>query len=310
MVVNEITSSVQKSSAKSVLVGAMIATAGLSFGTLTFAYNNDTGHSEYTDITNSPDAKADPSKDYILHSSDVNTDYTILAGTDKYKARAVNARFSIAIGAYSTVSAGGSEVIYESIAIGNGAYSKSSGQTLLGSRALGFGEYATAIGYGTDVNGSKAVAFGYLAGAYGDSSIAIGSNAGSQGSNTIAFGTDSRATEPGAIAIGYKSVSEIGDYGVAIGYEAQTRGGVSLGKGSNSTTYSVALGMKSSANKEYSSAVGYGTQVIDRLGTAVGYEAQSKNGGTAIGAQSLADVGASLGGYIPATKGVGTSSRM
>lgn len=308
MVVNEITSSVQKSSAKSVLVGAMIATAGLSFGTLTFAYNNDTGHSEYTEITNSTDAKADPSKDYILHSSDVNTDYTILAGTDKYKARAVNARFSIAIGAYSTISAGGSEVIYESTAIGNGAYSQSSGQTLLGSRAQGFGEYATAIGYGTEVNGSKAVAFGYLAGAYGDSSIAIGSNAGSQGSNTIAFGTDSQATEPGAIAIGYKSVSERGDYGVAIGYEAQTRGGVSLGKGSNSTTYSVALGMRSSANKEYSSAVGYGTQVIDRLGTAVGYEAQSKNGGTAIGAQSLADVGASLGGYIPATKGVGTSS--
>lgn len=230
MVVNEITSSVQKSSAKSVLVGAMIATAGLSFGTLTFAYNNDTGHSEYTEITNSTDAKADPSKDYILHSSDVNTDYTILAGTDKYKARAVNARFSIAIGAYSTISAGGSEVIYESTAIGNGAYSQSSGQTLLGSRALGFGEYATAIGYGTEVNGSKAVAFGYLAGAYGDSSIAIGSNAGSQGSNTIAFGTDSQATEPGAIAIGYKSVSEIGDYGVAIGYEAQTRGGVSLGE--------------------------------------------------------------------------------
>ena len=308
MVVNEITSSVQKSSAKSVLVGAMIATAGLSFGTLTFAYNNDTGHSEYTEITNSTNAKADPSKDYILQSSDVNTDYTILAGTDKFKAKAVNARFSIAIGAYSTVSAGGSEVIYESIAIGNGATSQSSGQIVLGSRADGNGEYATAIGYLSEVNGSKGVAFGYQAGAFGDSSIAIGSNAGSQGPNTIAFGTDSRATERGAIAIGYNSVSEIGDYGVAIGYAAKTRGGVSLGKGSNSTTYSVALGMNSSATNEYSSAVGYGTQVIGRLGTAIGYEAQSKNGGTAIGAQSLADVGASLGGYIPATKGVGTSS--
>lgn len=308
MVVNEITSSVQKSSAKSVLVGAMIATAGLSFGTLTFAYNNDTGHSEYTEITNSTNAKADPSKDYILHSSDVNTDYTILAGTDKFKAKAVNARFSIAIGAYSTVSAGGSEVIYESIAIGNGATSQSSGQTVLGSRADGNGEYATAIGYLSEVNGSKGVAFGYQAGAFGDSSIAIGSNAGSQGPNTIAFGTDSRATERGAIAIGYNSVSEIGDHGVAIGYAAKTRGGVSLGKGSNSTAYSVALGMNSSATNEYSSAVGYGTQVIGRLGTTIGYEAQSKNGGTAIGAQSLADVGASLGGYIPATKGVGTSS--
>lgn len=308
MVVNEITSSVQKSSAKSVLVGAMIATAGLSFGTLTFAYNNDTGHSEYTEITNSTDAKADPSKDYLLHSSDVNTDYTILAGTDKYKARAVNARFSIAIGAYSTVSGGGSEVIYESIAIGNGAYSRSSGQTLLGSRASAYGEYVTAIGYQSEVNGPKAMGFGYQTAAYGDSSIAIGSKAGAQGSNTIAFGTDSLATQPGAIAIGYKSVSESGDYGVAIGYEAQTIGGVSLGKGSNSTTYSVALGMRSSATDPYSSAVGYGTQVIGRLGTAIGYEAQSKNGGTAIGAQSLADVGASLGGYIPATKGVGTSS--
>jgi len=62
MVVNEITSSVQKSSAKSILMGAIIALTGFALSDLAVAWNNTGGHDENATIENGS-AEVDSAKD-------------------------------------------------------------------------------------------------------------------------------------------------------------------------------------------------------------------------------------------------------
>lgn len=282
MVVNEITSSVQKSSAKSVLVGAMIATAGLSFGTLTFAYNNGLGHDDWNQVINATDVAADSSQDYA-GSSDPTSDYSILAGTDKYKAEIHNARYSIAIGARTLIGNSG-KTLYDSIVIGTNAIARSSRATVLGSyAAVGQFDNATAIGTSAYAQGDSSVALGDSSYAGGERGIAVGFGSRTQGGESIAIGAQALADGQYALAIG-KSTSVSQKNSLAIGFSTQVDG-----------RYGVALG---------SSAA-----VTDHDAIAIGASAKAeKNGTIALGRLSKADRAHGVGGYIPKTKGTGSSS--
>lgn len=282
MVVNEITSSVQKSSAKSVLVGAMIATAGLSFGTLTFAYNNGLGHDDWNQVINATDAAADSSQDYA-GSSDPTSDYSILAGTDKYKAEIHNARYSIAIGA-RTLIGNSAKTLYDSIVIGTNAIARSSRATVLGSyAAVGQFDNATAIGTSAYAQGDSSVALGDSSYAGGERGIAVGFGSRTQGGESIAIGAQALADGQYALAIG-KSTSVSQKNSLAIGFSTQVDG-----------SYGVALGSNAA--------------VTDHDAIAIGASAKAERNGTiALGRLSKADRAHGVGGYIPKTKGTGSSS--
>lgn len=282
MVVNEITSSVQKSSAKSVLVGAMIATAGLSFGTLTFAYNNGLGHDDWNQVINATDVAADSSQDYA-GSSDPTSDYSILAGTDKYKAEIHNARYSIAIGARTLIGNSG-KTLYDSIVIGTNAIARSSRATVLGSyAAVGQFDNATAIGTSAYAQGDSSVALGDSSYAGGERGIAVGFGSRTQGGESIAIGAQALADGQYALAIG-KSTSVSQKNSLAIGFSTQVDGRFGVALGSNAA-------------------------VTDHDAIAIGASAKAeKNGVIALGRLSKADRAHGVGGYIPKTKGTGSSS--
>lgn len=282
MVVNEITSSVQKSSAKSVLVGAMIATAGLSFGTLTFAYNNGLGHDDWNQVINATDAAADSSQDYA-GSSDPTSDYSILAGTDKYKAEIHNARYSIAIGA-RTLIGNSAKTLYDSIVIGTNAIARSSRATVLGSYA-GVGQFDNATAIGTSAY------------AQGDSSVALGDSSYAGGERGIAVGFGSRTQGGESIAIGAQALAD-GQYALAIGKSTSV-----------SQKNSLAIGFSTQVDGSYGVALGSNAAVTDHDAIAIGASAKAERNGTiALGRLSKADRAHGVGGYIPKTKGTGSSS--
>lgn len=282
MVVNEITSSVQKSSAKSVLVGAMIATAGLSFGTLTFAYNNGLGHDDWNQVINATDAAADSSQDYA-GSSDPTSDYSILAGTDKYKAEIHNARYSIAIGARTLIGKS-AKTLYDSIVIGTNAIARSSRATVLGSYA-GVGQFDNATAIGTSAY------------AQGDSSVALGDSSYAGGERGIAVGFGSRTQGGESIAIGAQALAD-GQYALAIGKSTSV-----------SQKNSLAIGFSTQVDGSYGVALGSNAAVTDHDAIAIGASAKAERNGTiALGRLSKADRAHGVGGYIPKTKGTGSSS--
>lgn len=296
MVVNEITSSVQKSSAKSVLVGAMIATAGLSFGTLTFAYNNGLGHDDWNQVTNATDAAADSSQDY-RGSSDATSDYSILAGTDKYKAEIVNARYSIAIGADTLIGNNG-KTLYDSIVIGTNAEASSSRATVLGSYAsVGQFDNATAIGTRAHAQGNSSVALGDSSFAGGEYGIAVGMNSSTKQGYSIAIGREALADQQYSLAIGSRAAGS-GVASIAIGQYA-----------SATQRNSLAIGPSAEANGSYGIALGSSAGITQSDAIAIGASAKAEeNGSIALGRLSKANRVRGVGGYIPKTKGTGSSS--
>lgn len=298
MVVNEITSSVQKSSAKSILMGAIIALTGFALSDLAVAWNNTGGHDENATIENGS-AEVDSAKDPHA-STNSDSDYSIVMGTDLYKAQLKNARHSIAIGSDSYVgsSTGPSKVIYESIAIGNEAQATGSGSTVLGAQAKAVqSDYVTAIGYNALALSKRSVLLGVNTYANGESAISIGDSA--------------NAAELGAMAIGRQAAAS-STYAIAIGDRAQATKAqaVALGDSAAATgTVSQAIGENSKSIGDYSNAIGAGAVANNFKSTALGFMASANiDSSIALGSHSVAETARDVGGYIPKTKGTGSSS--
>lgn len=298
MVVNEITSSVQKSSAKSILMGAIIALTGFALSDLAVAWNNTGGHDENATIENGS-AEVDSAKDPHA-STNSDSDYSIVMGTDLYKAQLKNARHSIAIGSDSYVgsSTGPSKVIYESIAIGNEAQATGSGSTVLGAQAKAVqSDYVTAIGYNALALSKRSVLLGVNTYANGESAISIGDSA--------------NAAELGAMAIGRQAAAS-SSYAIAIGDRAQTTKAqaVALGQSAAATgAVSQAIGANSKSIGDYSNAIGAGAVANNFKSTALGFKASANiDSSIALGSHSVAETARDVGGYIPKTKGTGSSS--
>ena len=298
MVVNEITSSVQKSSAKSILMGAIIALTGFALSDLAVAWNNTGGHDENATIENGS-AEVDSAKDPHA-STNSDSDYSIVMGTDLYKAQLKNARHSIAIGSDSYVgsSTGPSKVIYESIAIGNEAQATGSGSTVLGAQAKAVqSDYVTAIGYNALALSKRSVLLGVNTYANGESAISIGDSA--------------NAAELGAMAIGRQAAAS-STYAIAIGDRAQATKAqaVALGESAAATgAASQAIGENSKSIGDYSNAIGGGAVANNFKSTALGFMASANiDSSIALGSHSVAETARDVGGYIPKTKGTGSSS--
>lgn len=298
MVVNEITSSVQKSSAKSILMGAIIALTGFALSDLAVAWNNTGGHDENATIENGS-AEVDSAKDPHA-STNSDSDYSIVMGTDLYKAQLKNARHSIAIGSDSYVgsSTGPSKVIYESIAIGNEAQATGSGSTVLGAQAKAVqSDYVTAIGYNALALSKRSVLLGVNTYANGESAISIGDSA--------------NAAELGAMAIGRQAAAS-SSYAIAIGNTAQATKAqaVALGETAAATgAVSQAIGANSKSIGDYSNAIGAGAVANNFKSTALGFKASANiDSSIALGSHSVAETARDVGGYIPKTKGTGSSS--
>lgn len=298
MVVNEITSSVQKSSAKSILMGAIIALTGFALSDLAVAWNNTGGHDENATIENGS-AEVDSAKDPHA-STNSDSDYSIVMGTDLYKAQLKNARHSIAIGSDSYVgsSTGPSKVIYESIAIGNEAQATGSGSTVLGAQAKAVqSDYVTAIGYNALALSKRSVLLGVNTYANGESAISIGDSA--------------NAAELGAMAIGRQAAAS-SSYAIAIGDRAQATKAqtVALGESAAATgAVSQAIGANSKSIGDYSNAIGAGAVANNFKSTALGFKASANiDSSIALGSHSVAETARDVGGYIPKTKGTGSSS--
>lgn len=298
MVVNEITSSVQKSSVKSILMGAIIALTGFALSDLAVAWNNTGGHDENATIENGS-AEVDSAKDPHA-STNSDSDYSIVMGTDLYKAQLKNARHSIAIGSDSYVgsSTGPSKVIYESIAIGNEAQATGSGSTVLGAQAKAVqSDYVTAIGYNALALSKRSVLLGVNTYANGESAISIGDSA--------------NAAELGAMAIGRQAAAS-SSYAIAIGDRAQATKAqaVALGESAAATgAVSQAIGANSKSIGDYSNAIGAGAVANNFKSTALGFKASANiDSSIALGSHSVAETARDVGGYIPKTKGTGSSS--
>lgn len=298
MVVNEITSSVQKSSAKSILMGAIIALTGFALSDLAVAWNNTGGHDENATIENGS-AEVDSAKDPHA-STNSDSDYSIVMGTDLYKAQLKNARHSIAIGSDSYVgsSTGPSKVIYESIAIGNEAQATGSGSTVLGAQAKAVqSDYVTAIGYNALALSKRSVLLGVNTYANGESAISIGDSANAAELGAMAIGRQAAASSTYAIAIGDRAQATKAQ-AVALGESAAATGAVSQ-----------AIGANSKSRGDYSNAIGAGAVANNFKSTALGYMASANiDSSIALGSHSVAETARDVGGYIPKTKGTGSSS--
>ena len=298
MVVNEITSSVQKSSAKSILMGAIIALTGFALSDLAVAWNNTGGHDENATIENGS-AEVDSAKDPHA-STNSDSDYSIVMGTDLYKAQLKNARHSIAIGSDSYVgsSTGPSKVIYESIAIGNEAQATGSGSTVLGAQAKAVqSDYVTAIGYNALALSKRSVLLGVNTYANGESAISIGDSANAAELGAMAIGRQAAASSTYAIAIGDRAQATKAQ-AVALGESAAATGAVSQAIGENSKSIG-----------DYSNAIGAGAVANNFKSTALGFMASANiDSSIALGSLSVAETARDVGGYIPKTKGTGSSS--
>lgn len=298
MVVNEITSSVQKSSAKSILMGAIIALTGFALSDLAVAWNNTGGHDENATIENGS-AEVDSAKDPHA-STNSDSDYSIVMGTDLYKAQLKNARHSIAIGSDSYVgsSTGPSKVIYESIAIGNEAQATGSGSTVLGAQAKAVqSDYVTAIGYNALALSKRSVLLGVNTYANGESAISIGDSANAAEQGAMAIGRQAAASSTYAIAIGDRAQATKAQ-AVALGDSAAATGAVSQ-----------AIGGNSKSRGDYSNAIGAGAVANNFKSTALGFKASANiESSIALGSHSVAETARDVGGYIPKTKGTGSSS--
>ena len=298
MVVNEITSSVQKSSAKSILMGAIIALTGFALSDLAVAWNNTGGHDENATIENGS-AEVDSAKDPHA-STNSDSDYSIVMGTDLYKAQLKNARHSIAIGSDSYVgsSTGPSKVIYESIAIGNEAQATGSGSTVLGAQAKAVqSDYVTAIGYNALALSKRSVLLGVNTYANGESAISIGDSANAAELGAMAIGRQAAASSSYAIAIGDRAQATKAQ-AVALGDSAAATGAVSQAIGANSKSIG-----------DYSNAIGAGAVANNFKSTALGFKASANiDSSIALGSHSVAETARDVGGYIPKTKGTGSSS--
>lgn len=298
MVVNEITSSVQKSSAKSILMGAIIALTGFALSDLAVAWNNTGGHDENATIENGS-AEVDSAKDPHA-STNSDSDYSIVMGTDLYKAQLKNARHSIAIGSDSYVgsSTGPSKVIYESIAIGNEAQATGSGSTVLGAQAKAVqSDYVTAIGYNALALSKRSVLLGVNTYANGESAISIGDSANAAEQGAMAIGRQAAASSTYAIAIGDRAQATKAQT-VALGDSAAATGAVSQAIGGNSKSIG-----------DYSNAIGAGAVANNFKSTALGFKASANiESSIALGSHSVAETARDVGGYIPKTKGTGSSS--
>lgn len=298
MVVNEITSSVQKSSAKSILMGAIIAMTGFALSDLAVAWNNTGGHDENATIENGS-AEVDSAKDPHA-STNSDSDYSIVMGTDLYKAQLKNARHSIAIGSDSYVgsSTGPSKVIYESIAIGNEAQATGSGSTVLGAQAKAVqSDYVTAIGYNALALSKRSVLLGVNTYANGESAISIGDSANAAELGAMAIGRQAAASSSYAIAIGDRAQATKAQ-AVALGQSAAATGAVSQAIGENSKSIG-----------DYSNAIGAGAVANNFKSTALGFKASANiDSSIALGSHSVAETARDVGGYIPKTKGTGSSS--
>lgn len=298
MVVNEITSSVQKSSAKSILMGAIIALTGFALSDLAVAWNNTGGHDENATIENGS-AEVDSAKDPHA-STNSDSDYSIVMGTDLYKAQLKNARHSIAIGSDSYVgsSTGPSKVIYESIAIGNEAQATGSGSTVLGAQAKAVqSDYVTAIGYNALALSKRSVLLGVNTYANGESAISIGDSANAAELGAMAIGRQAAASSSYAIAIGDRAQATKAQ-AVALGQSAAATGAVSQAIGENSKSIG-----------DYSNAIGAGAVANNFKSTALGFKASANiDSSIALGSHSVAETASDVGGYIPKTKGTGSSS--
>lgn len=298
MVVNEITSSVQKSSAKSILMGAIIALTGFALSDLAVAWNNTGGHDENATIENGS-AEVDSAKDPHA-STNSDSDYSIVMGTDLYKAQLKNARHSIAIGSDSYVgsSTGPSKVIYESIAIGNEAQATGSGSTVLGAQAKAVqSDYVTAIGYNALALSKRSVLLGVNTYANGESAISIGDSANAAELGAMAIGRQAAASSTYAIAIGDRAQATKGQ-AVALGQSAAATGAVSQ-----------AIGENSKSRGDYSNAIGASAVANNFKSTALGFKASANiDSSIALGSHSVAETARDVGGYIPKTKGTGSSS--
>lgn len=220
----------------------------------------------------------------------------------------------IAIGQYAIASAAG-------VSIGPFAGMSSgstSGSISIGLNSTAANQDAIAIGNGagwtgvddTSNMGKFSVAIGASAGSEGDDSSALGSKAYAFGGGSVAVGNRAKAgTE--SISIGRDSSTSNCNSAIAIGQKATTSAqrSIAIGHNSRAAINGLAIGSHTqSDNTEAggsSIAIGAGAKsctVSGDSGISIGYLAKTPNGGTAIGANAVANSSAiAIGTWSAAT---------
>lgn len=207
----------------------------------------------------------------------------------------------IAIGQYAIASAAG-------VSIGPFAGMSSgstSGSISIGLNSTAANQDAIAIGNGagwtgvddTSNMGKFSVAIGLDAGSEGDDSSALGSKAYAFGGGSVAVGNRAKAGTV-SISIGRDSSTINCDSAIAIGQKATTSAqrSIAIGHNSRAAINGLAIGSHTqSDNTEAggsSIAIGAGAKsctVSGDSGISIGYLAKTPNGGTAIGANAVAN---------------------
>lgn len=172
----------------------------------------------------------------------------------------------------------------DAMAIGPNAYATATKSLAVGNNVSASGVHSIALGTADNPTTSSGSTTTHYTSSEGENSVAVGYSTIAQSNDSIAIGTratvytsdttDSTATKTGArgIAIGYQAETR-GDDGTALGSQAVAQGTESLAlgyKASASGTGSLAAGSQSSTDGDGSVALGLSNTVIGTNVTAVG----------------------------------------
>ncbi|ENT4717811.1 hypothetical protein ACFFXG_004441, partial [Salmonella enterica] len=161
---------------------------------------------------------------------------------------------------------------------------------------------ATTVGSGTEKSiniGNGALVTNMPGGSDAANGVAIGNNADARAGNNIAIGNSATAhNNYDSVAIGNGASATGAFSSIAIGRAASSTspsGGIAVGDSSNASgNYALAIGNGASAAGDNSTAIGGGFSTIPG--------ASASSGGTAIGANSVADKGIAIGSGSRATR--------
>jgi len=222
---------------------------------------------------------------------------------------------------------------FNSISIGDDSYAIGTGAEALGqgSFALGFigrdsagvatgntkatGQFALAMGMGSQATEAGAIALGVKANASGAFSTAIGLEPQAKGWNSMAFGQGTISNGEGAVAMGRGCVADgVGSVSLgsgaytgtfastAMGHAAQATGYISFAVGWEPKargTSSVSLGRFTEANGDYSFATGADSYANGFGSIAMGFNTEAGEAGSiAIGHETVAVNGVAIGTNI------------
>ena len=255
------------------------------------------------------------------------SDYGVVIGNGN----STNSRRSIAIG-YETSANGGDDSVaigaqtstsaVNSVAIGNSCTAAGAAvaigsfcdATASSSVAIGNGGSATslsAIGIKGTASGGNSIAIGSVSEATQLNSIAIGQTSDAKGSAAIAIGSGSDALVNFTTCVGSGATSNAGQYGTAIGFDANANADSAVAMGHNAAAnnaFAVVVGYSALASGDKAIAIGHSAGSGYSKGVAIGYNSSVFGAQTvAVGYQANGGPGGSLGYAKTTAIGASTS---